>query len=338
MGPGMRSLWAGVAPLVGPGRFVVARLAGPLYGEDRETTALYVGSGINLSFLRRHFFSAATTEVLEWRYTPLWPPSNGRGGPRAADLHLRDVPPLWGWVLPRAPGIFQVPAWVRQELRLTVPGHGLHWPVPRRAAREVGRHLRRHGWTLELCTDPRDLEALYRDYYVPYVTARHGEDAVVVSWTHFRARACGHAIAWLRHGQQRIAGMVLFRRRNVLRFGWFGAASCPAPAGASEVLDALVLRHALDQGVTDVVLGNARPCVADGVFRYKQRLGATVRPCPFPQSTLEIDARSGHSGVLACLRERPLLARGSGRLRQLDADSAVGRRQGLQQVTYGDTG
>lgn len=338
MVPRVRSLWAAIAPVFGPGRFVVARLAGQLHGEERETTALYVGSGVNLPFLRRYFFGAATTEVLGWRVTPLRPLRSVGGLPWVADLHLRDVPPVWGWALPSTPGVLQVPAWVRQELRLTLPGHGLRWPVPRRAAREVWRHLRRQGWTLELGTERRDLEEFYREHYVPYVTARHGEDAVVVSWDHFLIRVRGRAIAWLRQGQQRIAGMVLLRRRNVLRFGWFGAASCPAPAGASEVLDALVLRHALERGVTDVILGNARPCVADGVFRYKRRLGATVQPCTFPQSTLEIDARSGHSGVLACLRERPLLTRQHGRLRQLDVDGALGPRQGLQQVPHGDTG
>ena len=231
-----------------------------------------------------------------------------------------------------------MPAWVRQELRLSAPVHGLHWPVPRRAAREVGRHLRRHGWTLELSTDERDLEGFYREYYLPYVTVRHGDDAVVVSWDHFLARAHGCAIAWLRQGQQRIAGMILFRRGNVLRFGWFGAVSCPAPAGASEVLDALVLRHCLEGGVTHVVLGNARPCEADGVFRYKRKLGATARSCPFPQSTLEIDARSGHSGVLACLRERPLLVREHGRLRRADLGGAADPTSALQRVPHGDAG
>jgi hypothetical protein len=107
--------------------------------------------------------------------------------------------------------------------------------------------------------------------------------------------------------------MLLDQRGRTLRLGRFGAVSDPPPPGASQVLDTGVIQRAVDSGVDRIVMGDSRPCLADGVLRYKAKFGATIVPTRFPQPVLAIFVRRWNSAIATCLREQPLVAMRGGK-------------------------
>ena len=172
----------------------------------------------------------------------------------------------------------------------------------------MARLIRRHGYVIEFTTDEEAKRLFFRQFYRPYVQSRFGAGSVVAEEGGFMKRSRVQTLARLRAASQYVAGMLFERHGRTLRFGKYGAATDPPPAGASQVLDTLVIRHALESGVDRIVMGDSRPCLADGVVRYKARFGATIRPTLFPQPSLAIEVRRWNSAISTCLREQPLVA------------------------------
>jgi hypothetical protein len=54
-------------------------------------------------------------------------------------------------------------------------------------------------------------------------------------------------------------------------------------------------------------MGDTRPCLSDGVLRYKARFGATIHPTLFPQPTLCIGVRGWSDAVTVALAQQPLI-------------------------------
>ena len=152
------------------------------------------------------------------------------------------------------------------------------------------------------------MEVFFRNLYRPYVQARFGTESHVDEEKTFMDRCRGQTLARLHAGDDWVAGLLLRQRGESLRLGRFGASSNPPSPGASEVLDTLVIRHGYAHGVRRIVMGDTRPCLSDGVLRYKARFGAAIRPTLFPQPTLCISVRGWSDAVTAALAEQPLIA------------------------------
>ena len=113
--------------------------------------------------------------------------------------------------------------------------------------------------------------------------------------------------------------MLLERSGTELRFRWFGASRSPPPDGASEALDVACIRRAHAGGVRTVLLGHSRPSLADGVVRYKQKLGARLRAVRYPQSRLGIAVDRGQRPMFERLNRRQLVTVRGGLVRVLEA-------------------
>ncbi len=304
---GIQAIPARLAPLIGKASFRLVRIE----GQDRETgstlSAVYLGSDDNLEFLRSHFFRSSQWEEVASRGLPIITGGSIRRWWRDSHLQLTDLPPLWR-CFQRTDCDLVVPAWVAQKLVLPPLQHSERlWPLPRSLAREGERHIRRSDYSLVITDQPAEFEAFYDDLYLPYIRARFGSSAVVVERNRFLASAHGQHLALLRRSNAAVAGMLVKRRGSAMRFGWFGAATCPPPSGASEALDALVLRQAWLDGVKTVHFGNSRPVVTNGVFRYKARFGAVPVATRFPQARLGIGFPQSHAGVTAILAHHRLI-------------------------------
>lgn len=302
----LRSLRLRLSPLFGPAGLQVVRLYGPAKFTGAPIRALYAGNGGNEAFLRGLFFEQAAREPLAHHSTPWRLDSRLRRLAGDVDLCLSELPPLWAALDP-AHAMLRVPAWVRQVITLPASSPGRLFPHA--VEREVSRHIRRRGYRIDFSTGEGDARRFFHDLYQPYVRARFGAEAVLVTEQAFLARCRGQTLARLWAGDCLLAGMLLLRRGGTLRLGWFGAAADPPPAGASEVLDVLAIRHAHGHGARRVVLGNSRPCLADGVLRYKARLGGRLSMAAFPQAALGISFRQPGAAVLECLARQPLIAR-----------------------------
>ena len=163
------------------------------------------------------------------------------------------------------------------------------------------------------------MRRFYRELYRPYVLARFGGGAIVVAEEEFVRTARGWTLARLHEGGRWAAGLLLERSGAVLRLRWFGASCSPPPDGASEVLDVACIRRAHAEGARTVLLGHSRPSLADGVLRYKQKLGARVRAVRYPQPRLGISVDRGQRAMFERLNRRRLITVHGERVRVLEA-------------------
>lgn len=302
------SLWQRFAPLVGPAGVEVVHLSGTARFSESPISAIYAGNGRNLAFLRNLFFSQTRETTLQRTSTPLGLSRALQHQPGKVDLCLSELPPAWRLLQPNS--VVRVPAWIRQEIALPPAPQAGGWLLSRSLEREARRHVNRYGYRAEFTAamSADVARTFYRELYRPYVRSRFGEAAVVVSEPVFLAACRGQMLAKLLAGSDWVAGMLLLRRGEQMRFGWFGACTDPPPPGASEVLDVLSIHHAHRSGTRRVILGNSRPCLTDGVVRYKARFHPQLLPIRFPQASLGIDVVSFTEPVLECLERQPLLA------------------------------
>lgn len=299
-------------PLLSPTAVSVVRLRGQARFGDEPLAAVYAGNGNNLEYLRSLFFSASESELLEahsrpWRLAA----SLGRAS-REGELLLHELPPAWRAFAPRQAEL-QFPAWLSAGVALPAAAPGGGALLPRALEREADRHLKRAAARVVYTAAQAAFRRFFHELYQPYIRARFGAQAVLVDETRFLARCRGGRLAQLHADGRWVAGMLILRAGVTLRFGWYAAAA-GAPPGVSEALDVQVIRDAWTQGVRQVLLGHTRPCLADGVWRYKRRFGAWLKPARFPQARLGITLNSAGEPALECLRRQPLLAEMKGGL------------------------
>ncbi len=299
---------------------IVAEFTGRLDASGLAVRARYVGSGANRDYLVSLVMDepreCARHSLQSYRHVPS--AVADACGTEAGDVVvvLTDLPALWGMLTPRR-AQYRFAAWVRQEL--TLPPLGAAWVLPRAVEREAARMARRHEYTLDFAADDDSVRRFYRELYRPYVLARFGSGAIVVAEEDFVGAARGCTLARLHEDGRWAAGMLLERSGTELRFRWFGASRSPPPDGASEALDVACIRRAHADGVRTVLLGHSRPSLADGVVRYKQKLGARLRAVRYPQPRLGIAVDRGQRPMFERLNRRQLVTVRGGLVRVLEA-------------------
>ena len=275
----LKTIGSLAAPIVLP----VQRVVGRLHGSGDPVTLLCAAAAPTAVFVARALLTVQERTILGTLNSPL----KLRGAAfrallSGADIVAIEVPRLWQPCLP-AGAQLRMPAWVSQEIDSAgEPSFVLPAPI----RKEVRRHSRRNAYELRFSSDLSDVRRFYATLYRPYVTARFRAGAGLVDEDRFLAVSRGMRLAILTAAGDWVAGMLFQQRGRTLHLGWFGSASVPPRAGASEVLDARVIEWAVANGVDRVVMGHSRPSLADGVVRYKSRFGATVRPTRFPQRTI----------------------------------------------------
>lgn len=287
-------------------------LSGTLRGTDDQVTALYAGNGSNLDFIATSLFASTPRQRLVQTASALmFTQVLSRLG-RSADIVVTERPPLWA-LLGGAIGAIRIPAWVRQELHLSGAA-AEQWTLGRHLEREVERQIRRHDYRLAMSDSPADTRAFFQDFYLPYIRARHGSGAITASEQDFTRVASRATLAKLFCGNVWIAGMLLRRHADTLRLGWFGVNQNRPLPGASEVLDVLCIRRAVEQGVRRIDFGNSRPSLIDGVVRYKRKFGARLRLPRYPQVMIELQINSDRAVLRDWLTRQQFLCKQSNTL------------------------
>jgi len=287
-----------VASLAVPIVLPVQRLVGRLPGSASPVAMLCAGAPSTADFVAGALLEVEERTVVGRLGSPLELRSAAfRRLCSGADLVAMEVPRVWRACLPEGTQL-RMPAWVSQEL------HAAGRPsvtLPAQIRKEVRRHSRRNAYELRFSTDLSDVRRFYATLYRPYVTARFGTGAVLVDEEQFLAVSRGMTLAMLTADGDWVAGMLLRQRGDTLHLGWFGSASVPPRAGASEVLDARSIEWGAANGIGRVIMGHSRPSLADGVVRYKSRFGATVQPTRFPQRTIGLWVRRWSPALVSSL-------------------------------------
>jgi hypothetical protein len=287
-----------IATLATPLALPVVRYEGRLLGSQAPACILAAGLAPTTDFIAGALMAVERREPVHTLASPLSLSGTAfRNAAGGADIAAVELPPLWQFAQPAGAG-FRMPAWVSQEI---LAPRGCTLEVPAAVSKEASRHARREAYTVEFSVGGAHVEPFYRDFYRPYVTGRFGTGALVVDAERFHAVSRGMTLALLRAGGEWVAGMLFRVSGSTLQLGWFGSRSMPAPAGASEVLDAGVIEYAARLGAGRAVLGHSRPSLADGVVRYKARFGAVMRATRFPQRVIGIDVRRPTAQVAEAL-------------------------------------
>lgn len=170
---------------------------------------------------------------------------------------------------------------------LTIPnGVSLTCPIPKDSyqigkstgsAKDDCRLIRKQGMTHEISHRNEDFEDLYRQFYVPYLRARHGDSAIIRTRYFLRRGFRRGGLLWVLYNGQRVAGAVFEIRRKTLHFLALGQGQT-APSGAVSACYYFSLHHAHASGCTKMDFGGCASSPADGLFRYKLKWGSLLDP------------------------------------------------------------
>lgn len=180
--------------------------------------------------------------------------------------------------LARGGVLARLPAWIPLHVDLSSPeclSRG------KEKYSRSGSALRKAGFSTDISRGEEDFRFFHEKMFLPYVTSRHGENAVTSSLeeTLTGLKRDGWELLLIRRGGEMLAGATVEFSGSNARFWQMGVLHGDAKLLAEGVSDA-VYHHMLTtcraRGVKTLNLGSCRPFAQDGVLEYKRRFGAYV--------------------------------------------------------------
>jgi hypothetical protein len=201
------------------------------------------------------------------------------------DVVLVEINRLVTFLLPEG-GLF-ADSWVLQETDLTGDRYQRRL---RGIERGWGQKVRRQKFSYRLSSSSADLAKFYSDYYVPYVSARHGTDSSIRSFAELRRAMKSGFLLQVRREADWISGIVAScQQRDRVRLLAAGVRS-PHPEtlrqGALSAAYYFLFRWAGERGVRIVDFCGSRPHELDGVFRHKSLWAAEPRHDPWHHTVI----------------------------------------------------
>lgn len=155
--------------------------------------------------------------------------------------------------------------------------------LPSSAKADLRKHKRR-GWTISVGRDPAGVADFHRDYYVPSMRSRYGEDAYVFGSSVLEdclTRKGGEFIG-VHEGDRLIAGLFCRpeERGSSLRFAqlaWLGGDEALYRSGVIGQLYVAAIERAFFHGARKVNFGPVSPYLEDGLMAYKTKWGGRLR-------------------------------------------------------------
>lgn len=205
-----------------------------------------------------------------------------------------------------------VPAWIKQRLRIAPEWQTQLAEMRRNTRQEVARVLRKHAYESRLvCT-----EAAFTDFhdrlYVPYMTQRFREGAVLVPRERFLNECRRGAVLQLSYQGSIIGAALLRRTADTLAIVW----SAPdvhrefdGLKGISDALDYFSLLCAHRAGCRWLDFGPSRPDLRDGTLRYKRRWGTELTAGRVSQATIRWACAGRHPAEGAFLTRHAFISR-----------------------------
>jgi hypothetical protein len=146
---------------------------------------------------------------------------------------------------------------------------------------DVTRRIRKHNLTYEILTDKKSFNYFNEKMYLPYMTKRHGEEALIDDLnTIWKSSPAPVLIAIMEHGV--IVGASLIRKSGEsLYFKRMGLLDGNNDYRRHGVIGALYYFGIVEgqrMGCRYFDLGGTRPFLTDGLTKYKMGLGAEFVP------------------------------------------------------------
>mgnify|MGYP001545141523 FL=1 len=283
-------------------------MSGRVGDAGHELTMMYIGNGINRSFISRAVFGG-DVPGREISRCNIW-----RAGTQAeiysasADMIVVDVPWPYDITMPDCRNIIEIPAWVRQVTRLADSWEGTIASLRKSVRDSQLRKIRKFKLTEATTRDPAAVDSFYDNMYKPHVERRFGGAAHVESRQHVQACvSAGTLLSVLRDGEV-ISACVLLHEGDTLQmlFVGFSAKDLRQIDGASAGLYYYALAYAFQNGYKRVDFCGSRPFLNDGVLAVKRRWGAGVFD-DWSMENLLIQINKWNPGVEAFLRDHPVI-------------------------------
>jgi hypothetical protein len=275
----------------------------------------YLGSGENLDYLASVFLSEWEAQViaanLPW-YSTRQALLSAQSQVELTILDL-DFPLHWfaSWLIGSKP-MLTVPRWLKQSIDIPVDSWEEMLPLIRRKTRnEAKRMIAKFHLEFDLVQSDAAARNFYRQLYRPMVRARFGDQGVIVDEAQFLAECAKGRIAVVRSEGRMLAAVLVQVANRKLLLKWFGASTQPEDAesvrGASDALDFYTLKLAVEGGFRSVDMGHCRPCLNDGVLRYKRKWGASINTGRVPKGRFVLVPGPVSRVLCSALESNPLV-------------------------------
>lgn len=252
-------------------------------GDDRgRVRILYIGEGLSLEYYRRLFGSPPGQSGR----IPIWKLQRALEEARAGwDVVLVEINRLAAFLLPKG-GLF-ADAWVRQETDLTGDRYKRRL---RGIERGWGQKVRRQKFSCRRSSSAADLATFYSDYYVPYVSQRHGPDSSIRSCAELRRAVKSGFLLQVWRETEWVSGVVASCKRGdrvrLLAAGVQPPHLTTLRQGALSAAYYFLFRWAGESGIRIVDFCGTRPHLLNGVFRHKSLWAAEPRHDPWHHTVI----------------------------------------------------
>jgi hypothetical protein len=174
---------------------------------------------------------------------------------------------------------FSVPPWVLMEVEIGKPIEDVLSAMTQMRRRDI-RKIEQAGFTYHFSQDPADLELFYHEMYVPYISSRFGERAIIASYKAKQAMFIEGGLIMVEYQGQPMAGLLGYAAGETFNIGSIGIRKGHfdlAKKGIMIALNWYAIKWANSKGYQYVNFGMTRPRVYDGVFEAKRNWGTQIR-------------------------------------------------------------
>ncbi len=209
---------------------------------------------------------------------------------------------------------FSIPVWLNQKIALEKPLSELVAGNKRQVIRRRIRKFQDSGMTLCITRQKQDFHLFYHQLYLPFVTARHGSNAVIapydVQWRLWLKPKSGRLFL-IKRGDALVAGMicaVVGDTCHSIEGGVLTSDEELYRRGIWTYLNATIIDWAYAYGLRWYNFGGSRPWLTDPVFESKRRWGTRVAARLRPTNNWTIAARQMTTAMQACCNSLGLIS------------------------------
>jgi hypothetical protein len=243
----------------------------------------------------------------------------------AADITVARADRVTARLLP-ADEYLRVPEWIR----MVAPVPASDDDILSRDAKTAMRTIRKNGLTWRITHDPAELETYIARDYEPYISRRYGADAYVRPRRWLRTRFRSGGLLWVEQSGVPIAGLLFEMSGGFflrLTTACVNADDRLLRIGATHATYLFGFHAARSFGLAAMDLLGCRPCLHDGLFRYKRKWGGAVADKPDTVYDLLVRWNTATPAVIRFLAESPLIFRDGDGFSAIDTDRVTPRQK-----------
>ena len=171
---------------------------------------------------------------------------------------------------------FVLPEWVTMHINTSLPMSEIRHPSVSHFA-DIERLIRKHELSLEMSSRTEDVQQFYEEMYLPYMTTRHKDEALIEPLNSFFDPSKDFFVLFIKEKGQRVAAGLIERQADYVhlkRLGVTDGNEQHMRHGAVGAIYYFLYLEAQRLGCTYIDVGGSRPFLTDGLTRYKLGLHA----------------------------------------------------------------